>query len=128
MSYSKFFIIKSYTEEDVHKAIKYKIWSSTERGNKILDQAYSEIQQFRKSNPDIDANVFLFFSVNKSKHFCGVARMTSRVNHRKEHQNLWKQENKWPGSISIEWVQIKDIPNTQFIHIENPLNENRPAC
>ena len=23
---------------------------------------------------------------------------------------------------------IKDIPNTQFIHVENPLNENKPAC
>lgn len=46
-SYSKFFIIKSYTEEDVHKAIKYKIWSSTERGNNILDTAYKNVQQLK---------------------------------------------------------------------------------
>lgn len=43
-SFSRFFVIKSYNEEDVHKAIKYFIWSSTERGNKILDQAYNEVE------------------------------------------------------------------------------------
>lgn len=54
--------------------------------------------------------------------------MISRVNHEQDHANLWKQPGKWPGSLKIEWVYIKDIPNTQFIHIENPLNENKPAC
>lgn len=90
ISYSKFYIIKSYTEEDVHKAIKYKIWSSTDRGNNILDAAYRSAQLFKQENPDVESEVYLFFSVNKSKHFCGVAKMTSRVNHKQEHQNLWK--------------------------------------
>jgi len=40
---SKFFIIKSFTEEDVHKAIKYKVWSSTPRGMDILTGAYNYI-------------------------------------------------------------------------------------
>jgi hypothetical protein len=31
--FSRYFIIKSYTEDDVHKAIKYNIWSSTQKGN-----------------------------------------------------------------------------------------------
>lgn len=46
--YSRFFIIKSYTEEDVHKAIKYQLWSSTERGNKILDDAFLDLQNLKK--------------------------------------------------------------------------------
>lgn len=128
MSFSKFFIIKSYTEEDVHKAIKYKIWSSTDRGNKILDSALAGVNKLKEENPNLEAEVYLFFSVNKSKHFCGLAKMVRAVNHKHVYQNMWKQDGKWPGSIDIEWVQIKDIPNTQFIHIENPLNENRPAC
>lgn len=81
VTYSRFFIIKSYTEEDVHKAIKYKIWSSTVRGNKILDQAFQEVEAFRSQNPQLESEVYLFFSVNKSKHFCGVAKMKSAVNH-----------------------------------------------
>jgi hypothetical protein len=121
----------------VHKAIKYFIWSSTERGNKILDQAYLELQELKKSPPILDeegmralasAEVYLFFSVNKSKHFCGVAKMAGRVQHSVSHENLWRQSGKWPGSIKIGWVHIKDLPNTQFIHIENPYNENKPTC
>lgn len=45
--YSRFFIIKSYTEEDVHKAIKYQLWSSTERGNRILDEAFVDLQNLK---------------------------------------------------------------------------------
>lgn len=136
--FSRYFIIKSYTEEDVHKAIKYFIWSSTERGNRILDQAYMELQQLKRRPPPLldeegqkalkAAEVYLFFSVNKSKHFCGVAKMCGRVAHAMNHENLWKQPGKWPGSIKISWLHIKDLPNTQLIHIENPYNENKPAC
>ena len=68
------------------------------------------------------------FSVNKSKHFCGVARMLGPVKKDVRHDDLWRQSNKWPGSISIEWISLKDIPNSQFINLENPLNENKPVC
>ena len=52
------------------------------------------------------------FSVNKSKHFCGVAKMLGAVRKDIRHDNLWRQSNKWPGSISIEWLSVKDIPNS----------------
>lgn len=54
--------------------------------------------------------------------------MAGPVNHGLCHKELWRQSTKWPGSILIQWVSVKDIPNHQFIHIENPLNENKPAC
>ena len=77
-SASRFFIIKSYSEEDVHKAIKYKVWSSTEAGNKKLNEAYQDAKHLSE-----DSDVYLFFSVNQSKHFCGVAKMMSSVNTQK---------------------------------------------
>lgn len=55
---AKFFVIKSYSEDDVHKSIKYNVWASTPNGNKKLDTAYQEAQQKSGSCP-----VFLFFSV-----------------------------------------------------------------
>lgn len=55
----KFFIIKSYSEDDVHKSIKYNIWASTPNGNKKLDSAYQSAQQKPGGCP-----VFLFFSVS----------------------------------------------------------------
>ena len=57
--YAKFFVIKSYSEDDVHKSIKYNVWASTPNGNKKLDAGYREAQE--KSN---DCPVFLFFSVS----------------------------------------------------------------
>lgn len=55
---AKFFVIKSYSEDDVHKSIKYSVWASTPNGNKKLDAAYQEAQQKSGSCP-----VFLLFSV-----------------------------------------------------------------
>lgn len=56
---AKFFVLKSFTEADVHKALEHDIWSSTETGNTRLDRAWRISQDF--SMP-----VFLFFSVNTS--------------------------------------------------------------
>jgi len=56
---AKFFIIKSYSEDDVHKCIKYNVWASTPNGNKKLDAAYQEAGQKPGGCP-----VFLLFSVS----------------------------------------------------------------
>eukprot|EP00249_Psilotum_nudum_P015712 c25484_g1_i1 orf=633-2066(+) len=58
---AKFFIIKSYSEDDIHKSIKYNVWASTPNGNKKLDAAYQEAQGRTENCP-----LFLFFSVNAS--------------------------------------------------------------
>lgn len=55
---AKFFIIKSYSEDNVHKSIKYSVWASTVNGNKKLDAAYREAKEKVES-----CLVFLFFSV-----------------------------------------------------------------
>ena len=44
--HARFFVIKSYSEDDVHKSIKYRVWSSTPNGNKRLDGAYHDVRDF----------------------------------------------------------------------------------
>lgn len=56
---AKFFIIKSYSEDNVHKSIKYGVWASTPNGNRKLDAAYREVKEKHDGCP-----IFLFFSVN----------------------------------------------------------------
>ena len=56
---AKFFIIKSYSEDNVHKSIKYGVWASTPNGNRKLDAAYREAKEKQDTCP-----VFLLFSVN----------------------------------------------------------------
>lgn len=55
---AKFFVIKSFSEDNIHKSIKYNVWASTPLGNRKLDAAYNEAKDMESSCP-----VFLFFSV-----------------------------------------------------------------
>jgi len=114
---ARFFIIKSYAEDDIHRSIKYGIWCSTEYGNKRLDAAYRE--------REAKGPIYLFFSVNGSGHFCGVAQMTSAVDHQSS-ANVWTQD-KWKGQFTVKWIYVKDVPNSQLRHIRLENNEGKPV-
>ncbi|KAG0495555.1 hypothetical protein HPP92_000246 [Vanilla planifolia] len=117
---AKFFIIKSYSEDNVHKSIKYGIWASTANGNKKLDAAFREAKEKGDS-----CSVFLFFSVNASAHFCGVAEMVGPVDFNKS-VDYWQQD-KWTGQFPVKWHIIKDVPNSLFRHIILENNDNKPV-
>nr|XP_010314721.1 uncharacterized protein LOC101245931 isoform X1 [Solanum lycopersicum] len=121
---AKFFVIKSYSEDDVHKSIKYNVWSSTPNGNKKLNSAYEDAQRITPGNPR-GCPIFLFFSVNASGQFCGVAEMTGPVDFYKD-MDFWQQD-KWSGSFPVKWHFIKDVPNPNFRHIILENNENKPV-
>ncbi|TWW57072.1 YTH domain-containing family protein 1 [Takifugu flavidus] len=111
------FIIKSYSEDDIHRSIKYSIWCSTEHGNKRLDSA------FRAMNSK--GPVYLLFSVNGSGHFCGVAEMRSPVDYGTS-AGVWAQD-KWKGKFDVNWLFVKDVPNSQLRHIRLENNDNKPV-
>jgi hypothetical protein len=136
---ARFFIIKSYSEDDIHRSIKYSIWCSTEHGNKRLDTAF-------KQHEKTGGQIFLLFSVNGSGrernasvgcvvscsdlflfvgHFCGMAQMTSSVDYASS-SSVWAQD-KWKGQFRVRWVYVKDVPNAQLRHIRLENNENKPV-
>lgn len=117
---AKFFVIKSYSEDDVHKSIKYNVWASTPSGNKKLDAAYQEAQG--KPGP---CPVFLLFSVNSSGQFVGLAEMAGSVDFNKT-LDFWQQD-KWTGSFPVKWHIIKDVPNNLLKHIKLEYNDNKPV-
>ena len=114
---ARFFVIKSFSEDDIHRSIKYSIWCSTELGNKKLDTAFAEANN--------QYPIYLFFSVNGSGHFCGMAEMTSRVDYN-ARANVWAQD-KWQGKFSVRWIFVKDVPNIALRHIRIETNENKPV-
>lgn len=114
---ARFFIIKSYSEDDIHRSIKYNIWCSTDHGNKRLDSAFREREG--------KGPVYLIYSVNGSGHFCGIAQMTSPVDYNKT-AGVWAQD-KWKGQFTVKWVYVKDVPNSQLRHIRLENNENKPV-
>uniref|UniRef100_A0A3B4BLF3 YTH domain-containing family protein n=1 Tax=Periophthalmus magnuspinnatus TaxID=409849 RepID=A0A3B4BLF3_9GOBI len=111
------FIIKSYSEDDIHRSIKYSIWCSTEHGNKRLDGAYRSLGN--------KGPLYLLFSVNGSGHFCGVAEMRSPVDYN-AYAGVWSQD-KWKGKFEVKWIFIKDVPNNQLRHIRLENNDNKPV-
>ncbi|XP_025610054.1 YTH domain-containing protein ECT2 isoform X2 [Arachis hypogaea] len=119
-----FFVIKSYSEDDVHKSIKYNVWASTPNGNKRLDGAFQDAQK-RMEEKASKCPVFLFFSVNASGQFCGVAEMTGRVDFNKS-MDFWQQD-KWNGYFPVKWHIIKDVPNPQLRHIILENNDHKPV-
>ncbi|KAL8161902.1 hypothetical protein V2J09_013391 [Rumex salicifolius] len=122
--HAKFFVIKSYSEDDVHKSIKYNVWSSTLNGNKKLNSAYEDAQRIASGKPSV-CPIFLYFSVNASGQFCGVAEMVGPVDFQKD-MDFWQQD-KWSGSFPVKWHMIKDVPNMSFRHIILENNEYKPV-
>lgn len=115
---ARYFIIKSYSEDDIYKSIKYSIWCSTNHGNKRLDEAYQQQQQ--REGP-----LYLFFSVNGSGRFCGMAQMMSAVDF-DSSSGVWAQ-SKWQGEFSVKWLYVKDVPNNALRHITLENNEDKPV-
>jgi hypothetical protein len=105
----RFYVIKSFTEEDIHKSIKYSCWSSTTKGNRKLTSSFEEAKMNQ-------SGVYLFFSMNGSGRFVGVAKMASECN-----ENIifeyWAMDEVWKGLFEVEWIFVKDIPNKYLKNI-----------
>ncbi|KAL0348222.1 UNVERIFIED_CONTAM: YTH domain-containing protein ECT3 [Sesamum angustifolium] len=122
---AKFYVIKSYSEDDVHKCIKYDVWSSTLHGNKKLDadsrEAEAKTKETGKRSP-----VFLFFSVNGSvDRFVGAPEMIGEG----DSARIWTSGSliNGMGYFPVKMAHFKDIPNTLCDTYILDNNENRPV-
>ncbi|KAG2290802.1 hypothetical protein Bca52824_037471 [Brassica carinata] len=124
---AKFFVIKSYSEDNVYKSMKYCVWASTKNGNKswmplIVKQRLKKwhAQSFfcsRKPSQPL--------AVNASAQFCGVAEMVGPVDF--ETSVEYWQQDRWSGHFPVKWVIVKDVPNSLFRHIIIEDNDNKPV-
>eukprot|EP00828_Plagiopyla_frontata_P040278 TRINITY_DN541_c0_g1_i4.p1 TRINITY_DN541_c0_g1~~TRINITY_DN541_c0_g1_i4.p1 ORF type:complete len:344 (-),score=44.78 TRINITY_DN541_c0_g1_i4:149-1180(-) len=110
ISNAKCFIIRSNNDDDVHKAIKYGIWTSTQRNIDKLNEVFQECKSTK-------TEIFLFFSVVKSGQFEGVAKLISHV--QPINFPYWWQAGKWRSLVKIEWLFIKDVAYQKFQGILN---------
>ncbi|TMW57206.1 hypothetical protein Poli38472_003131 [Pythium oligandrum] len=116
------FILKSFSDANLHKSLKYGIWSSTYAHNMMLDQVFQS--DFSAVRP-----VLFFFSVCGTKHFNGIARMTSKVRTDVKFQ-LW-EKTKYEGFFHLEWLLVKDVPNYLLTDIKmsnTPTKKSITSC
>ncbi|GEQ67374.1 hypothetical protein JCM33374_g1038 [Metschnikowia sp. JCM 33374] len=114
---ARFFVIKSYSSLDVQASMRNGIWASTELGNKRLDKAFRETT----------GGIYLFFSVNSSAKFCGVARMQDAIDFTSA-SDIWVESSRWKGIFPVEWLIVKEIPNRLLRHLRVCSNENKPVA
>lgn len=105
----RYFIVKSCNEENGVLSTRDDVWSSTKDGNIRLNEAHND--------PESKGSAYLFFSVNQSKRFCGVAKMVNPV--RKTTDRIKRKDNnsKWQGCFDVRWIMVKNIPNDNLRHL-----------
>lgn len=94
------------------------LWTSTELGNIRLDKAF-------KSATKIGGKLFLFFLVNKSGKFCGIAEMTNSVEFDTK-LDIWTGGVNWKGVFPIRWIITSDLPFSYVQLLKNPENNYKP--
>lgn len=110
-SNAKFFIMRSSNDDNIHKAIKYHIWTTTPNGKAALREAWQSFEENK-----LDPEIYLVFTVVSSNQFLGVAKMTSNIND-DESFRYWWEPCKWFGSFQIKWLFVKDIHHSKFEHM-----------
>ncbi|WFD01287.1 hypothetical protein MYAM1_004049 [Malassezia yamatoensis] len=105
------FVIKSFTKADVETSLRHSVWTSTEKGNHRLNQAWSESSHL--------GPIYLFFSVNGSGQFCGIAQMVSGLDY-SQTTTIWAEQHRWKGLFRVHWLLVKDVPNAHLrgIHLQ----------
>jgi hypothetical protein len=56
----------------------------------------------------IEQPIYLFFSVNGSGHFAGMAQMITDVDYNTT-STVWNQD-KWKGIFRVKWIYVRDVP------------------
>lgn len=109
---AQFYVMRSSNDDNIHKAIKYHMWSTTAAGKTILSQAWND---FKKKG--IAPEIYLIFSVVNTNHVLGIAKMVSDVNVNETFMYWW-EPMKWFGSLQIQWLFIKDVHSSHFEQIK----------
>ena len=112
--HSKFIIIKSIDEDSIIKSIKFSLWSSTQKGNQKINKIFKDSNQ----------NLLMFFSINNSGRFLGVAKVVKELDTGLNLENTGYKD-KWRGFFRIQWLIIKNIDNGLIKSIINKLNEGK---
>lgn len=75
---------------------------------------------------DTNAKLFLFFSVNGSGKFCGVAEMTSDLRDDLD-TTIWTESEKFGNAFKVRWLIVRDINNKYLKRFLLPNNEMKPV-
>jgi hypothetical protein len=116
---ASFFIIRSKKLDDIHKSMKYGVWTSSSFNNNKFNSAY------RKNE-----NVYFIFTSLTKNFFVGLARMVGEVDLNREFA-YWGEIGRWRGLCRIEWVFARDLLFSQISQLQQNgsyIDELKDGC
>ncbi|TVY36828.1 Zinc finger CCCH domain-containing protein [Lachnellula subtilissima] len=111
---TRYFIVKSYNEENVLRCIADSVWTTQAQNGSVFKEAFESCK-----------NVILVFSINKSKAFQGYARMESLPG--SVQRPAWQESINWEsaGAFKVKWMVVCSTKFRRIGHLKNALNEDQ---
>ncbi|CAL5402895.1 unnamed protein product [Camellia sinensis] len=95
---SGYFIVKSCNRENLELSVEQGVWATQRSNEAKLNEAFDSVE-----------NVILIFSVNRTRHFQGCAKMTSKIGGSVGGGN-WKYAHgsaHYGRNFSVKWLKEK---------------------
>ncbi|CAM8890808.1 unnamed protein product [Rhodiola kirilowii] len=115
---SRYFIVKSCNRENLELSAQQGVWATQRSNEAKLNEAFDSVE-----------NVILVFSVNRTRHFQGCAKMTSKIGGLVGGGN-WKYAHgtaHYGRNFSVKWLKLCELSFHKTRHLRNPYNENLPV-
>lgn len=115
---SRYFIVKSSNRDNLELSVQQGVWATQRSNEAKLNEAFDSVE-----------NVILIFSVNRTRHFQGCAKMTSRIGGSVGGGN-WKHSHgtaHYGRNFSLQWLKLCELSFHKTRHLRNPYNENLPV-
>lgn len=108
---ASFFVMRSSSYDDIHKAMKYGIWTSTGDNNAKISEAFAK-------NKEEGRKVVLLFRVASENILCGAAELISDFIEEQQFDYWWSKA-RWKGIFNLKWIFIKNIDLKSVTRKEN---------
>ncbi|KAK8940978.1 Cleavage and polyadenylation specificity factor CPSF30 [Platanthera zijinensis] len=115
---SRYFIVKSCNRENLEISVQQGVWATQRSNEAKLNEAFESIE-----------NVILIFSINRTRHFQGCAKMTSKIGGFIGGGN-WKYAHgtaHYGRNFSVKWLKLCELSFNKTHHLRNPYNDNLPV-
>ncbi|KAL7815460.1 YT521-B-like domain-containing protein [Trichoderma aethiopicum] len=114
---SRYFLVKSFNVSNVEMSQRDGLWITKAKNGSLFASAFAQHK-----------NVYLIFSINKSKAFQGYARMTSAPDGNIPPAK-WMNNISWEASapFRIEWLNTRRTEFWRLGDLANPLNDGKPV-
>ncbi|XP_010926956.1 zinc finger CCCH domain-containing protein 45 [Elaeis guineensis] len=115
---SRYFIVKSCNRENLEISVQQGVWATQKSNEAKLNEAFESSE-----------NVILIFSINRTRHFQGCAKMTSKIGGYIGGGN-WKYAHgtaHYGRNFSVKWLKLCELSFNKTHHLRNPYNDNLPV-